>query len=94
MLRVGSRISTAFGSKPNPFASSLTKLKVDGKEYKYYSLPSLGDKKLGTMSKLLKDSLPYSVRVLLESAIRNCDEFEITKQDVNNILNWSTTSKS
>lgn len=34
------------------------------------------------------ESLPYSIRVLLESAIRNCDEFEVTKADVENVLDW------
>ena len=34
------------------------------------------------------DKLPYSIRVLLESAVRNCDEFQIQKSDVENILNW------
>ncbi len=32
--------------------------------------------------------MPYSIRVLLESAVRNCDEFEVKKQDVLNILDW------
>jgi len=31
--------------------------------------------------------------VLLESAIRNCDNFAIKQADVENILNWETTSK-
>ena len=34
------------------------------------------------------DHLPYSIRVLLESAIRNCDEFQVLEKDVNNILDW------
>ena len=34
------------------------------------------------------DKLPYSIRVLLESAIRNCDEFNVTSNDVEKILNW------
>ena len=34
------------------------------------------------------DKLPYSIRVLLESAVRNCDKFQIQKSDVENILNW------
>ena len=38
--------------------------------------------------------LPYSIRVLLESAIRNCDEFEVKSKDVENILNWEKLSKS
>lgn len=32
--------------------------------------------------------LPFSIRVLLESAVRNCDNFQITVQDVEKILNW------
>ena len=32
--------------------------------------------------------LPFSIRVLLEAAIRNCDEFLVKKNDIENILNW------
>lgn len=32
--------------------------------------------------------MPYSIRVVLESAVRNCDEFQVQKKDVENILNW------
>ena len=39
------------------------------------------------------DNLPYSIRVLLESAIRNCDEFNVLSSDVEKILNWAETSK-
>ena len=28
------------------------------------------------------------MRVLLESAVRNCDDFVVTKKDVENILKW------
>ena len=37
----------------------------------------------------LLDRLPYSIRVLLESAVRNCDEFHVTKKDVETILDWN-----
>ena len=40
-----------------------------------------------------KDKLPYSIRVLLESAVRNCDEFNVLSSDVEKILNWAETSK-
>ena len=40
------------------------------------------------------DLLPYSIRILLESAVRNCDEYQVTSKDVKNILNWPTTHKS
>jgi len=36
----------------------------------------------------LIDRLPFSIRVLLESAIRNCDNFQVTKSDVEKILDW------
>ena len=35
--------------------------------------------------------LPYSIRVLLESVLRNCDGFEITENDVKNLAAWSPT---
>lgn len=34
------------------------------------------------------DELPFSIRVLLESAVRNCDNFQVLEKDVKNILNW------
>lgn len=36
--------------------------------------------------------MPFSVRVLLESAVRNCDNFSVTEADVENILNWKVNS--
>jgi aconitate hydratase len=36
--------------------------------------------------------LPYSVRVLLESAVRNKDDFSVTQKDVDTILNWRSSS--
>jgi len=38
------------------------------------------------------DRLPYSVRILLESAIRNCDEFQVKSNDVEKIIDWENTS--
>lgn len=37
--------------------------------------------------------LPYSIRILLEQAVRNCDGFNVKKEDVERILNWEETSK-
>ena len=36
--------------------------------------------------------LPYSIRVLLESAVRNCDDFSVKEDDVEKILNWVESS--
>ncbi|KAG7534275.1 Aconitase A/isopropylmalate dehydratase small subunit swivel domain [Arabidopsis thaliana x Arabidopsis arenosa] len=68
------------------YKDSLTTLhNPDGGEYgNFYSLPALNDPRI--------DSLPYSVRILLESAIRNCDNFHITKDDVEKIIDWENTS--
>lgn len=32
--------------------------------------------------------MPYSIRVLLESAVRSCDEFQVKKSDVEKIIDW------
>jgi len=32
--------------------------------------------------------LPYSIRVLLEGAVRKCDNFAVKPADVEKILNW------
>nr|XP_033961950.1 cytoplasmic aconitate hydratase isoform X2 [Pseudochaenichthys georgianus] len=37
------------------------------------------------------ERLPFSIRVLLESAVRNCDEFLVKSSDVESILNWKHT---
>ncbi len=34
------------------------------------------------------DALPYSIRVLLESLLRNCDGFVVTEDDVKNLAGW------
>ncbi|KHN36000.1 Aconitate hydratase, cytoplasmic [Glycine soja] len=51
---------------------------------KYFSLPALNDPRI--------DRLPYSVRILLESAIRNCDEFQVKSNDIEKIIDWENTS--
>ena len=32
--------------------------------------------------------LPYSIRTLLESAVRNCDGFRVHEKDVEKIFDW------
>jgi aconitase A len=43
---------------------------------------------------LCLESLPYSIRVLLESAVRNCDDFSVKETDVEKILNWVENSQN
>ncbi|KAM5546880.1 aconitate hydratase 1 [Rosa sericea] len=70
----------------NPFKSILKSLeKPDGGEFgKYYSLPALNDPRV--------DKLPYSIKILLESAIRNCDEFQVKSKDVEKIIDWENSA--
>ncbi|XP_066996456.1 cytoplasmic aconitate hydratase [Anabrus simplex] len=63
----------------NPYAGYLKKLSVDGIDHKYYDLPALNSN---------YHLLPFSIRVLLESAVRNCDNFQVKEQDVDTILAW------
>ncbi|XP_040937315.1 aconitate hydratase, cytoplasmic isoform X2 [Gossypium hirsutum] len=70
----------------NAFNTILKTLeKPDGGEFgKYYCLPALNDPRI--------DKLPYCIKILLESAIRNCDEFQVKSKDVEKIIDWENTS--
>uniref|UniRef100_A0A915IIK6 Aconitase/3-isopropylmalate dehydratase large subunit alpha/beta/alpha domain-containing protein n=1 Tax=Romanomermis culicivorax TaxID=13658 RepID=A0A915IIK6_ROMCU len=59
---------------------------TDGKNYKYYDVTALNDPRY--------DRLPLSIRVLLESAVRNCDDFRVKRADVENIFNWEKNQSS
>ncbi|KAL1447727.1 hypothetical protein MTO96_028399 [Rhipicephalus appendiculatus] len=66
----------------NPYSDCVRTLDVDGKKYRYYSLPDLGHAHYG--------HLPFAVRVLLESAVRHCDGFQVKKRDVEALINWQS----
>ncbi|XP_060093159.1 cytoplasmic aconitate hydratase isoform X1 [Heteronotia binoei] len=66
----------------NPFSRIVEPLDASHPEKKFFNLNHLGDPRY--------ERLPFSIRVLLEAAIRNCDEFLVKKDDVENILNWNT----
>lgn len=53
----------------------------------YYSLPGLESEGLARL-----DTLPYSVRVLLEVAVRKCNGKEVTREDVTNLGHWAPTA--
>ncbi len=52
-----------------------------------YRISKLEDQGLGNVSRL-----PYSMRVLLESVLRNCDEYVVTANDVKNLAAWDAKS--
>ncbi len=52
---------------------------------------------LSKLSKLgFKDPsrLPFSIKVLLESALRNCDNYQVTSRDIETLTNWSATNRA
>jgi len=63
--------------------NSLQEFKFAGKTGKYYSLPALEKAGFGKMSRL-----PVSLRVVLESALRNYDAKKITDAHLKNLANW------
>ncbi|TMS36916.1 hypothetical protein L596_003973 [Steinernema carpocapsae] len=65
------------------FNSLLKELEIDGKTYKFFNLAGLKDARY--------DELPISVRYLLESAVRYCDDFHVKKSDVETILDWQNS---
>ena len=66
----------------NPLRAQAS-LKVGKRSFSYFSLPILERRGLGRMS-----SLPFSIRVLLEQALRNLDDYVVTEKDVRNIANF------
>ena len=68
--------------------NSLQQFKYGGKTGKYYSLPALEKAGLGKISRL-----PVSFRVVLESALRNCDGKKITERHVRNMAAWKPVAK-
>jgi len=70
------------GKMAKDFFNVLSDLKVGDKTYRYYNIQNL--KQLGPVSKL-----PYSIRVLLEAAVRQFDGVAITEEHVNKLANWT-----
>eukprot|EP01022_Parablepharisma_sp_SALTPOND_P020759 TRINITY_DN385_c0_g6_i1.p6 TRINITY_DN385_c0_g6~~TRINITY_DN385_c0_g6_i1.p6 ORF type:complete len:906 (-),score=391.64 TRINITY_DN385_c0_g6_i1:14654-17371(-) len=64
--------------------NTLKEFKISGsKKGKFYSLPAL-QKSLGVNI----SRLPVSIRVVLESVLRNCDGQKVTEEHVKQLANW------
>jgi aconitate hydratase len=57
---------------------------ASGKNGRYYSLPALEQAGIGKISRL-----PVSIRIVLESVLRNCDGKKITEEHVRQLATWS-----
>ncbi|WHX98263.1 aconitate hydratase AcnA [Neobacillus sp. DY30] len=69
----------------NDVFNARTSFEVNGKRYHYYRLSALEEAGIGNVSKL-----PYSVKVLLESVLRQYDGRVIGKEHVENLVKWGT----
>ncbi|KAA5543213.1 aconitate hydratase AcnA [Roseiconus nitratireducens] len=52
-----------------------------------YRLSRLQEAGLGEI-----DRMPFSIRVLLESVLRNCDDFSVREEDVQNLAAWNAAA--
>ena len=70
----------------NPFDAATT-LNTKAGDVSYYRINKLADDGLGEI-----DTLPYSIRILLEACLRNVDGFVVTADDVTALAGWSAES--
>lgn len=56
----------------------------DGTQGRFYSLPALAENRYPHLKRL-----PVSIRIVLESLLRNCDGLKVTEKDVDNLASWN-----
>jgi aconitate hydratase len=72
---------------PHNLHDTLRDLKLaSGATGKFYSLPALEKAGVGPISRL-----PVSIRIVLESVLRNCDGKKVTEEHVKQLANWAPT---
>ena len=69
--------------------NSLTDIKINGKNFKFFSLTKAENNGLEGVSKL-----PKSLKVLLENLLRYEDDLSVTKHQIDAIKDWLKTKKS
>src|SRR3977135_3103628 len=72
---------------PNEF-DTLKKFDAShGRAAFFHSLPALEEQGIGPISRL-----PVSIRIVLESVLRNCDGKKVRRKDVETLANWNAKS--
>ena len=67
----------------DPFTARSTLTTAHGETVTWYRLPALEEQGLATLGKL-----PYTVRILLENALRNAGGEFVSRRDVENLAGW------
>jgi aconitate hydratase len=76
-------------STQQPLADTLQSFEpVNGRTGKFYSLPALEKAGIGPVSRL-----PVSIRLVLESVLRNCDGKKVTEQNVRALAGWQPNAE-
>jgi len=76
-------------STPHHFSGTLQTFELgNGQQGKFYSLPALEKVGVGPVSKL-----PVSIRLVLESVLRNCDGKKVTEHNVRALANWQPNAE-
>jgi aconitate hydratase len=71
----------------HPFAKTLKSFEAGSKSGQFYSLPELA-RKFPNVKRL-----PVSIRLVLESVLRNCDGKKVTAEHVEQLANWMPTAE-
>ncbi len=75
-------------SAPHKLFDTLAEFQTGtGQTGKFYSLPALEKAGVGPVSKL-----PVSIRLVLESVLRNCDGKKVSEANVKELANWQPTA--
>jgi len=72
----------------DPFHSRQSFTLASGKQGTLYSLPALEQAGVGNIPRL-----PVSIRIVLESVLRNCDGKKVTEQHVRQLANWQPNAE-
>ena len=72
----------------NPF-NTLSKMTCNSTEYHYYDLKKFAKNTGKDLSRI-----PFSIKVLLEALLRNCDNYLIKEDDVTTLADWEAKKVS
>src|SRR3989344_2848205 len=79
----GAPMARTASAAAHPFADTLQSFRTaSGKSLKFHSLPALAQRHPSV------SRLPVSVRIVLESVLRNCDGQKVTPEHVAQLANW------
>src|SRR5436305_202562 len=84
-----STVCPDFMSEAHNLFNTLQKFDAgDGRQARLYSLPQLEQAGIGPISRL-----PVSIRLVLESILRNCDGKKVSEASVRALANWKATAE-